>query len=163
MPIGIYEIETKPMSDTVRAFLAVELPPKVKGALADLVEQLGRAHVPGLRLVRPEGIHLTLKFLGDVSRDQVSPIVEAVSQMVKEHTPFTLSLGAPGVFPNRNAPRVLWVGIEGDLAALKVLHREVENSLAALGFEMDTRGFSPHLTVARIRDRTSPRDRKKGV
>ena len=154
-------LNQKSISETARVFLAVELPPKVKGALADLVEQLGRAHVPGLRLVRPEGIHLTLKFLGDVSKDQVEPIVEAVSQMVKEDTPFTLSLGALGVFPERNAPRVLWVGIEGDLASLKVLHREVENSLAALGFEMDKRGFSPHLTVARIRDRTSARDREK--
>ena len=143
--------------------MAIELPPEVKAALADLAAQLDRANLRGLRLVRPQGIHLTLKFLGDLPADEVEPVAEAVSQIAKEHSPFTLALGGPGVFPDRDVPRVLWVGIEGDPAPLMALHLSVEKSLAALGFPRDNRGFSPHLTVARIRDGTSERDRKRAV
>ena len=151
------------MSKTIRVFVAVELPPKVRNALADLIERLRDTQIPGLRLVRPEGIHLTLKFLGDVSKSQVESIAAAVSQAAQAGKAFALELGQPGVFPNRNAPRVLWVGIGGDLSPLLALHQQVEGALATLGFAEDRRGFNPHLTVARIRDGTSKADRQKAA
>ena len=151
------------MSETIRVFVAVELPPKVRSALAELIEELRDTQVPGLRLVRPEGIHLTLKFLGDIPKSQVESIVTAVSQAAQPSRAFAVELGQPGVFPNRNAPRVLWAGICGDLSPLLVLHQQVEDALAMLGFAKDRRGFNPHLTVARIRDGTSKADRQRAA
>ena len=151
------------MSDSIRAFLAIELPPQVKDALASLVEEIGRADIPGLRLVRPEGIHLTLKFLGDVPVDQVDSIVAALSQIAGEHRPFTLRLGGVGVFPNRSSARVLWVGVEGEITPVLSLQRQIETALAALGFPRERRRFSPHLTVGRIRDGTSRADRRRAA
>ena len=151
------------MSEMIRVFVAVELPPKVRSTLADLIEKLRDTQIPGLRLVRPEGIHLTLKFLGDVPKSQVESIVTAVSQAAKASKVFALELGQPGVFPNRNAPRVLWVGIGDDLSPLLALHQQVEDALATLGFAKDRRGFNPHLTVARIRDGTTKADRQKAA
>ena len=151
------------MTHTIRAFIAIELSPEVKSALADLVEKLRRAHVPGLRLVRPEGIHLTLKFLGNVPEDQVEPIVAAVSRVAQSHRAIALELGDAGAFPNQDAPRVLWVGVEGDLMPLVSLQKQVDAALASLGFARDKRDFSPHLTVARIRDGTSSTDRRQAA
>ena len=151
------------MTHTIRAFIAIELSPEVKSALADLVEKLRRAHVPGLRLVRPEGIHLTLKFLGNVPEDQVEPIVAAVSRVAQSHRAIALELGDAGAFPNQDASRVLWVGVEGDLMPLVSLQKQVDAALASLGFARDKRDFSPHLTVARIRDGTSSTDRRQAA
>lgn len=151
------------MSKTIRVFVAVELPSKVRSALADLIEKLRDTQIPGLRLVRAEGIHLTLKFLGDVPKSQVESIVAAVSQAAQAGRAFALELGQPGVFPNRNAPRVLWVGIGGDLSPLLALHQQVEDALATLRFAKDRRGFNPHLTVARIREGSSKADRQRAA
>ena len=147
-------------SQTVRAFLAVELPPSVKAALAALTEELGRTAVRGLRLARTEGVHLTLKFLGDIPQDQVVPIVAAASSAVQEHDGFTLELGSVGVFPSRASPRVLWVGIEGEVERLLALHRRIDDALAALGFARESRAFTPHLTVARMRVGAPASDRR---
>ena len=151
------------MSETIRVFIAVELPPKVRSALSELIEKLRDTQIPGLRLARPEGIHLTLKFLGDVPKSQVESIAAAVSQAAQASRAFALELGQPGVFPNRNAPRVLWVGIDGGLSPLLTLHQQVEDALATLGFAKERRGFNPHLTVARIRDGTSKADRQRAA
>ena len=151
------------MTDPVRAFMAIELPPDVKVALTDLVEELDRANLRGVRLVRPEGIHLTLKFLGNVPRARLESIEAAVRRVAEDRPAFALDLGGPGVFPNRNAPRVLWVGVDGELAPLESLHRGIEDALAELGFERDKRRFGPHLTVARLRDGASQADRRSAA
>ena len=151
------------MSETIRVFLAVELPPDVKDALANVVEQLRQADIENLRLVRAEGIHLTLKFLGNISRKQVDSIVTAVSQSTQEHRPFSLCLGATGIFPNRIAPRVLWIGVDGDLESLVCLQKQVDDALYETGFPKEKRSFNPHLTLARIRDGASKADRLKAA
>ena len=147
------------MSETIRAFVAIELPNDVKNALGAVVESVRRSDVRSLRLVRPEGVHLTLKFLGGVRPGQVSPIIEATSGVAQAHRSCTLELGSVGVFPNRRSPKVLWVGVEGQLAALIDLHRDLEDALASLGFSREARDFSPHLTLARFRDGASVADR----
>ena len=151
------------MSETIRVFLAVELPPDVKDALANVVERLRQADIENLRLVRAEGIHLTLKFLGNISRKQVDSIVTAVSQSTQEHRPFSLCLGATGIFPNRIAPRVLWIGVDGDLESLVCLQKQVDDALYETGFPKEKRSFNPHLTLARIRDGASKADRLKAA
>ena len=150
-------------NNNVRAFVAVELPSDVKAALARLVEVLGEAGIPGLRPVRPEGIHLTLKFLGDVPSNRVGHISDVLARVCREHGPLTLKLGCAGVFSTGGSPRVLWVGVEGEIEYLRNLQLQVEASLVPLGFTAERREFSPHLTVARVRDGTPSRDRRRAA
>ena len=149
------------MSDTVRAFLAIELDSGARSAVAGVIDRLVKASVPGLRPVRPEGGHVTLKFLGNIDAGQVEAVTNAVARAASEHAPLSLRLGPTGAFPNTRAPRVLWIGLEGDITLLGSLHGAMEDHLAGLGFERERRGFNPHLTVARIRDGTSQANRRR--
>ena len=108
-------------SARIRAFVAIELPSDVRAELASLVGHLGRANIRGVRVVRPEAIHLTLKFLGNVSPDAVDAIAGAVCNVAEMQVPFTLRLGSAGAFPGRGSPRVLWVGLDGAVSALQLL------------------------------------------
>ncbi len=139
----------------VRVFVAVDLPEDVERALGAVAQSLRDARIDGLRAVRPDGIHLTLKFLGDVPETRVDEIGNAVSEAVAEHRQFEVSTGGFGAFPNSRRPQVLWAGIEGRLEPLMRLQAEVDAALAALGFATETRPFHPHLTLARL-DRRMP-------
>lgn len=131
----------------------------MKETLAVVVRELRNASIGGLRPVRPEGVHLTLKFLGDVPADRISAIGDAVGRAATPHTPFALSVSGVGAFPSGRAPRVLWAGIAGDLDRLVALHASVDGCLAELGFARERRAFNPHLTLARLRDSASREDR----
>ncbi len=147
------------MVETVRAFVAADLPPEVVNELARLVSALAEARVRGLRPVRPEGVHLTLKFLGSVPQSEVPAVTSAISSVVKQHRPFALDIGGFGAYPGDHSPRVLWAGVSGPKTLLR-LRADIEESLTSLGFAADRRLWSPHLTLARIRDGTSKRDRR---
>ena len=147
-----------PMTDTVRAFVAADLPPEVVTELARLVSDLAETRVRGLRTVRPEGVHLTLKFLGGVPMREVPALSSAISSVVRRHRPFTLQIGGFGAYPGDRAPRVLWAGVSSPDELVR-LRGGIEESMASLGFAADSRRWSPHLTLARIRDGTSKRDR----
>ncbi len=147
--------------EKVRVFVAVELPDAVKAEFAGLAAAIDALGVRGARTVRPEGIHLTLKFLGDVSVELIPKIEAAMDSAAGKTSPFDLSLGGAGVFPNPRATRVLWVGVEGDLDSLGRLQQRVEESLAELGFRPERRGFNPHITAGRVRDRVSNADRRR--
>ena len=149
--------------EKIRAFVAIEMPEEARTRLAGVVRRLQNARLNGVRTSRPEGIHLTLKFLGDIPRQQLGPIENALRAALEEHGPFRLNLGEPGVFPNANRPRVLWVGVNGDVGALEALAGAVEEALEPLGFPSDKRGFNAHLTVARIRDGTPAGDRQQAA
>ena len=151
------------MTETVRVFLAIELPDEVTAALASVTEAVGSAGVRGVRIVRPQHVHLTLKFLGGVPSSDIDAIVAAVTLAVEAQRPFTLALGGTGAFPTGTKPRVLWVGVSGDLPALRQLHAGIEGALEPLGYERESRGYSPHLTVARIRDGTPPEDGRRAL
>ena len=142
----------------VRAFIAVEVTEEARSALAALVEHLRRAQVRGLRPVDPNGIHLTLRFLGDVPESRIEPLTAEVSRVVSRHRPFTLHLSGAGAFPSGSRPRVLWVGLDGDLASLRRLYQQLGVALEELGFARERREFNAHLTIARIRDGTPPSD-----
>ena len=138
---------------TLRAFIAIELPPDVREMLADtqarIADRLG-THERALRWARTEGLHLTLQFLGDVPVRLVGLVKDAMDQACNATTPFTLTTGEPGVFPNERRARVVWTGIGGDLDALNTLATSVHRELNALGYRPD-KLFSPHLTLARVR------------
>ena len=151
------------MRDDIRAFLAVQLPDDVTAALGHLADQIARAGVGGLRPIRPENMHLTLKFFGNVNARQVEAIVDTVTHTAKTIRPFTLRLGNVGAYPNNRSPRVLWVGLDGDVAPLQDTHRRIETALEQIGIKPDSREFRPHLTVARIRDRATHADRRRAA
>jgi 2'-5' RNA ligase len=133
-----------------RSFVAIELPDDARAALADLQRDL-KAQAPpkAVRWTRPESIHLTLQFLGDVAPNQVEAIADALREVCADRTPFTFQLREVGVFPNPNRPRVVWAGIAEPSGALAALQKQVSQALATLGFEPEKREFTPHLTLGR--------------
>ena len=152
-----------PSEPTVRTFVAVDLPDEVERVLGATAQILRDARIEGLRPVRPEGIHLTLKFLGDVPESQVGEIGQVVSEAVAGHRQFDVSTGGFGAFPNTRRPQVLWVGIEGDAGPLIRLQSDVDAALGALGFPTGTRPFHPHLTLARLDRRMSAAARQASL
>ena len=144
------------MSDSIRAFISVSLGGEVRSALSAILQQVEAAGAPGVRLIRPESIHLTLKFLGDTSSSRINAVKAAVEQAVREEQAFDLTLGRPGVFPSSRSPRVLWVGLDGDLDRLADLQRRLEEAAERVGFATEARRFKPHLTIGRVRERADP-------
>jgi len=142
-------------SSTLRLFIAVELTEAATRHVGEVIGRLRQAELPGIRWVRPEGVHLTLKFLGNVPESQVQPIVEAMGMAAGGVAPFALRVQGVGAFPHARAPRVLWVGIQGDLEPLTRLQERLEETLEVEGFSRELRSFSPHLTLGRVKGRFS--------
>lgn len=147
----------------MRAFVAIELSDAAKRALSALIQSLRERRIDGLRLVRPEGIHLTLKFLGNIEASRVPRIADALAAASARHAPFHLTLTAPGFFPSADRARVLWIGVGGDMEPLLDLQRDVDGTLAALGFAAEKRPYNPHLTIARMRERAARADRRRAA
>jgi len=143
--------------ERLRLFIALELPTQVKDRLLELQGRL-KACGADVRWTRPEGIHLTLKFLGDTDPSAVDSLAEGLGRAASESPCFTLEASGAGAFPNLRRPRVLWAGVKGDLDALGALQGRVEREAASLGYEPEKRGFSPHLTLGRVR---SPKNQQR--
>ena len=144
----------------IRSFIAVELPAEVKAGLTRLQNQLKAGKHSPVKWVNPNSIHLTLKFLGDVPVNKINEITGAMETAAREIPPFQLEVKDLGVFPNLNKVRVVWVGMSGDITQLSRLQQRLESNLAALGFAPETRAFTPHLTLARLREQTTPDERQ---
>jgi 2'-5' RNA ligase len=139
------------MADMWRLFIAVELPSSVLAELAEIQDHLKKRTPPGtVRWVNPGGIHLTLKFLGDVSVTKRDSLEKALANAVEGHAPFTLSTGSLGCFPNADRPRVVWIGLQNQIEALAAVRDAVERLIAPLGYPTEDRSFSPHLTLGRV-------------
>jgi 2'-5' RNA ligase len=147
--------------EPIRAFIAIELPSQIKASLSQLQDTLRKSRSASVKWVDTEGIHLTLKFLGNVDEGEIPALKEALSEAVEGIVPFNLALGNPGAFPNIQAPRVVWVGVVGELEWLNTLHNNVERVLIPLGFSAEQRAFSPHLTLGRVRDDASSDERRR--
>ena len=104
-----------------------------------------------MKWVRPKSIHITLKFLGDISISQTDKLADAIQHTVQNTGPFTVSLKGTGAFPNERRPRVFWIGIDQGGLKLGQLAAEINKSLKPLGFTPEKRDFSPHVTIGRIR------------
>ena len=146
---------------SVRLFAAAELPDAFREDIARIGASALALGIRGVRPVRAENAHLTLKFLGEVGVDRIDDVLSAMRLAAARAAPFRLRTGNLGAFPNADAPRVLWLGVDGDLAALRNLRDDLEDAFAAIGFPRDRRAFSPHVTAARIRARPSPADAKR--
>jgi 2'-5' RNA ligase len=147
---------------TLRLFVAIELPEAVKHELTHLQQSLKKAcgNCPA-RWVSAENIHLTLNFLGNIDACRLAEIEDAVMQTGAVTEGFELTLADAGAFPNMERPRVVWVGIQGDLKRLTMLQKYLEQSLSRIGFAPEPRIFSPHLTLARVGDEALPAARKR--
>ena len=146
--------------DKIRTFIAIELPSDVKTTLNRLQIDLGANKNNSVKWVNPESIHLTLKFLGNVDTEAIPKISTAITIAVKNAKPFSLSLSELGAFPNTRSPRVIWVGLKGDTDMLSGLQKNLEQSLAAIGFLPENKPFSPHLTLGRVRNGVRPNQRR---
>jgi 2'-5' RNA ligase len=144
---------------TIRSFIAIELPEAVKTGLQQLQTELTLPRYSFVKCVSPEGIHLTLKFLGNISAQKVTDITGVMEQASQGVNPFQLQLTEVGAFPNMRRPRVLWVGIKGEVDKLVGWQQRIDMGLVPLGFAKEARPFTPHLTLARLRDNCSPGDR----
>lgn len=145
--------------DHVRLFIACEVPDEVKRTIGDLIEQLRQRSGTAVRWIRPEGVHVTLKFLGEVPLKQLPAVKLALQEAVVGNSPFELELSNIGMFGGREGLRIMWVGIAGDVLRLEKLVRDVNAALAVVGFEPERRPFRPHLTLGRVRDEISTRQR----
>jgi len=136
--------------EEARLFWAVNLPADVKLNLAALQARLQKKQAD-VKWVEQHNLHLTVKFLGQVSLDRTNEIVRAVESALAQHGSIRLELAGTGFFPAGKQPRVIWVGVGGELDKFRRLHRAVEKGLHDLGFPPENRGFSPHLTLGRVR------------
>jgi len=133
----------------MRAFIAIDLPEEIKSKIAELEDDLKRCDL-AFRWVRPENLHLTLKFLGNIDQEQISKIKEAITKISGKFTAFQVSLSDFGFFPNERKPRIFFVNIDKE-ELLKSIARELEEELEPLGFDKENR-FKSHITLARIKD-----------
>jgi len=134
----------------IRTFICIELPFEVKQSLEELQDTL-RSLSRGVRWVRVEGIHLTLKFLGDVEKEGISAIAAQIQTACVGTAPFVLKVQGVGAFPDFKRPRVYWAGVDDSSGALLSLQKSIEEGLENLGFAREQRRFSPHLTLGRVR------------
>ena len=145
--------------DIIRAFIAIPLPHSLLEKLAALQRQLER-QIPSrsVRWVRIEGIHLTLKFLGDTLTEKLPEIERALAAVTRYAPACTFTVGELGCFPNPRRPRVVWVGVQEPTGRLAALQDAIEEVMAPFGYQPEGRGFTPHLTLGRVRRRTSRSD-----
>jgi 2'-5' RNA ligase len=141
--------------EQIRSFIAIELPDEIKSVLAQLQAQLKTGKQLPVKWVDPYSIHLTLKFLGNIDVNKVREITGAMEAAAEGISPFKLEVKDLGVFPNLKRVRVVWVGVSGEVAQLSQLQQRIESNLAPLGFARESRSFTPHLTLARVREQAS--------
>ena len=138
------------MTDRIRTFVACELPREIRSDIGRLQEELRRRRLRP-KWVRPENLHLTLRFLGEVSVERIQPIAAAIENAARGFGPLSLSAKGIGVFPGVRRARVIWVGIGGQFLQLEKLQAAVADELDAAGFPADNRPYKGHLTIGRIK------------
>lgn len=148
--------------EEIRSFIAIELPREFKLSLARLQEQLKSGSQAPVKWVDPDIIHLTLKFLGNIDSVITGRITAALWEATRGIHPFRVEMGGPGVFPNPGRVQVVWVGLTGEVDKLGQLQRSIDAGLVPLGFKPESRSFTPHLTLARVRDGATP-DQRQGL
>lgn len=144
--------------DVIRTFIAVDLPPDVLNALGQISSQL-QEKLPGtpVRWVDFAKMHLTLKFLGDISKENIGMVEKILQSEASKRQVMEIGIGGIGAFPKTRHPRVIWIGVEAP-AELKDLRRGIEDGVARLGYNYDKYEFTPHLTLGRISRKASARD-----
>jgi 2'-5' RNA ligase len=141
------------MDKKKRMFVAATLPDDVRAALGQVSEALAAQMPPrSVRWVKPNLLHVTLRFLGDTAVSQLSTISSELDRIAANHAPLRLYVSGLGCFPNRKRPRVIWAGLEGEITAVQSLKQDIDAILEPLGWARETRPFKPHLTLGRVKD-----------
>ncbi|MBI2859632.1 MAG: RNA 2',3'-cyclic phosphodiesterase [Chloroflexi bacterium] len=138
--------------ETVRVFVAVELPEELKDKLASIRQELEGHGGEVVRWVDRGSIHLTLKFIGEIPPGAIPEIKSGMEEACKDAVAFPIVTGKIGFFPDAGRPRVFWISLEGNKEALLKLQENVELVMEAIGYQREPRGFSAHLTLARFKD-----------
>lgn len=137
----------------IRTFIAIDISDKIRQRAADLIERLSESGA-AVKWARPETMHLTLKFVGDVADNEIMQVCSVVKDATSGITPFKVHFRGAGAFPNAQRPRIVWAGIQPAVDELQELHKRLEASLADLGYPQERRKFTPHLTLGRLRGNT---------
>lgn len=146
----------------MRAFIAIDLPSNIKNAISKMQDKL-KTSLPKVSWVAPVNLHLTLKFLGEISPKQLDSINQIISQTVKTITGFKIKLESLGAFPNEACARIIWIGTEQIPQPLKEIVEQLEIGIAKLGIPKEEHPFRLHITLGRIRHRLNPGDLEKGI
>ena len=150
------------MVDTIRSFIAFNLPSDILDHASSLQSDL-KARGLRLRWVRPQNLHLTLKFLGDIPTAIVDDVGHALRHASRGAAPLALTVQGMGAFPSIRRARVLWIGLGGQIEELELLYSRIEDELANLGLAREKRGFKAHLTLARIKEPVAPQQLSAAV
>jgi len=134
----------------IRTFIAINIPDNIKELIAEFRDTLVGAHFP-VKWVRPENIHLTLKFIGEIPQNLVDRICDDMKNTPPLCEPFEIAVSGTDVFPNLNKPRVYWIGITHGAGELIQLARDIDEKTARHGIEREKRPFRPHLTLGRVK------------
>ena len=138
-------------AETVRVFVAVGISEEAREQLVDAVNRIRDEIHDGIQWANPAGMHLTLKFLGNISASKVPPLLKCLLPVAEKTEAFSLKLDGLGMLPNQRKPRILWAGASGDLAALSRLQLSAEAAITALGHPPEERPFRAHITLGRPR------------
>ncbi len=138
------------MSQEIRSFLAFELPAHMKETVSKVSEDL-RTLPMNIRWVKPGNIHLTVIFMGNIPMDILPQLGEEVQRVCSLYGPFGITIDGVGIFGSKKSPRVLWVGVEGDIERMSFFKKALEKRLRGLGIKGENRKFNPHLTLGRFK------------
>lgn len=134
----------------MRVFIAIELPQEIKDSLNSIQEKLKTCQAD-VKWVHPQNIHLTLKFLGEISEEQLAKIKIILDNTAKDKKKFSIRISSLGAFPKINSPRVIWVGVDMGNREIQELAKDLEKRIEKIGIPKEERAFSSHITIGRIR------------
>ena len=137
------------MGEKTRCFIAIELSREIRETLWQIEDELKKT-IDGVKWVKPDNIHLTLKFLGHIEKEIVEGIKEILNKIAGQTKPFKIKLSSPGAFPSPDRPRVIWIGVEENKESSHLANL-IDEKTASLGIEKESRAFHPHLTLARVK------------
>lgn len=143
--------------NAIRAFIAIDLPADIQSQLGRVIESLKGPKTSAVRWVPSNNIHLTLKFLGDISPANLNVLCSLLDTESQRFSPFEIEIIGLGAFPNIRRPRVVWVGMNAP-SALSQLQHSIDTGTQRLGYTSEERSFSPHLTLGRVSHNATPRD-----
>lgn len=159
MPVRIYYAIFIPM--IFRSFIAIEISPLIQSAISRQMTDLKKLFPnPDIRWVPTNNIHLTLKFLGDVSTQDLDILAKTLSAEINQLGSFSIPFSETGVFPNARKPRIIWIGLSYQ-TNLVSLHKIIEATTSRLGFPSEERSFSPHITLGRVSEKFTPANFQK--
>jgi len=134
----------------IRSFLAFELPEQIKGIVSRVSGEMKKGSLD-VRWIKVDNIHLTVVFIGNISADRLKEMDTVVRDVCQDYGPFNISISGAGVFAGRRNPRVLWIGLDGDIERMSSFRNTLQKHLTPFGIKEEKRRFNPHLTLGRFR------------